>query len=161
MRQDEHLVEVGVGVLAGGVVADRVAGNLEVVMLACAPVGLAVIDDLLVLVENPLNVAVPVNHLQVEGVLVSELSLTRTTVGDEVAARKHLGREAAEVLPHTNDVAVHVDEDAANTRARKEGVAASGLFGVVERYASRMNCWTSHLTSPFHYSAGRFRVIPI
>ena len=73
VREHQHLVEVGIRILTRSIIANRVAGYLEVVMLTGHPALAVGILHQLVAIESPFDVAVHIDHGKIFFVLEAVL----------------------------------------------------------------------------------------
>src|SRR5271168_2626453 len=132
--------------LAGHIIADGIALELKVVMLARIPARLlSGIDNMFEPAEPPNDIALPIDLDQIRLILVTVIRVAEPGAAKDLAVRQQLVWKSLQTPPQLDFLSIHIDEQGAEIRCRKNGVPAPRLGGIVQSDAGRIDRWMAHL----------------
>ena len=147
--EDQRISPLHLRLQARRVVAYRVAGALVIVMRAGHPARfVAGIADLLVAIELPGHVALPVHLDQIEHILHAVARIALAAVAEYRAAGQDLIGKSVQLRPFAYHLAVHIHQHRAALGGLEKGVAAPGARGIVNGGAGWVNGRVSHGVAP-------------
>src|SRR6516165_2566014 len=120
-------------------------------MLARIPARLlSWIDDMFQPAEPPNDIALPIDLDQIRLILVTMIGVAEPGAAEDLPVRQQLVGKALQTFPQLHFLSIHINQQGAEIRCRKNGVPVPRFGGIVQSDACRIDRWMSHL---FSYSS--------
>ena len=100
--------------------------------------------------EPPNDIALPIDLDQIRLILVAMIGVAEPRAAEDLPVRQQLVGKALQTFPQLHLLSIHIDQQGAEIRRRKNGVPVPRLGAIVQSDAGRIDRWMSHL---FSYSS--------
>src|SRR5271170_4992329 len=110
--------------------------------------------------EPPNDIALPIDLDQIRLILVTVIRVAEPGAAKDLAVRQQLVWKSLQTPPQLDFLSIHIDEQGAEIRCRKNGVPAPRLGGIVQSDAGRIDRWMAHLSLlPLHTAPPRIGAV--
>ncbi len=97
--------------------------------------------------EPPNDIALPIDLDQIRLILETMIGVAMPCAAKDLAVRQQLVGKALQTFPQLHFLTIHIDQQGAKIRCRKNGVPIPRLGGIVQSDAGRIDRWMAHLLS--------------
>src|SRR5271169_7197401 len=148
VHQQQRLAAVVRGCLTRHVISDGFTFSLKVVMLARTPARiLSRVGDMFQPAEPPNDIALPIDLDQIGLILETMIRVAQPRAAKDLTVRQQLVGKALQAFPQLDLPAIHIDQQSAEIRGRKNGVSVPRLGGIVQSDAGWIDRWVAHRLS--------------
>jgi hypothetical protein len=97
--------------------------------------------------EPPNDIALPIDLDQIGLILETMIRGAQPRAAKDLTVRQQLVGKALQTFPQLHFLTIHIDQQRAEIRCRKNGVPVPRLGGIVQSDAGRIDRWVAHLRS--------------